>query len=195
MARFKKRLMQRPLAIAHAGTLLDNVGAGSVPTEFEVLETEAGLRTVTGASQTITDSRSTAEVVNIGDVCKYINLFIQISARAYNVTNNMGWLEWAFVCVKESEVSIPSTNLGLDTLGVCANRMYRNECIFTGNIPVGTAIPNSLDIKIKIPSSKQVIRFGDEWRFYCYFRNNNSADVQTDNMRLVISYMYKAKKS
>lgn len=179
-------------SIAHAGTLLDNVGFASVPTEFEVLETEAGLRTVTGASQTITDSRSTAEVVNIGDNVKYINLFIQVASRNITVNANSGWLEWAFVCVKETETSIPITNLGLDTLGVCANRMFRNECIFTGSIPVATAIPNSVDIKIKIPRFKQKITFGDEWRFYAFYRSNDSADVQTDNIRLVLSFMYKA---
>ncbi len=188
-------MLKGKLGIAHAGTLLSNIGSGSVPTEFEVLETEAGLRSTTGASQTITDSRSTAEVVNIGDVVKYINLFVQISSRNSTNENRQGWLEWALVMVKESEVSIPITNLGLDTLGVCANRMFRNECIYTGAVPVGMAIPNYLEIKIKVPKSKQIIRFGDEWRFYCFYRSNNSADVGTDDMRLVQSFMYKAYKS
>ncbi len=188
-------MLKGKLGIAHAGTLLSNIGHGSVPTEFEVLETEAGTRTLTGASQTITDSRSTAEVVNIGDIVKYINLFIQISSRSSIDEDRQGWLEWAFVCVKESEASIPITNLGVDTLGVCANRMYRNECIYTGNIPCGMAVPNSLDIKIKIPKSKQIIRFGDEWRFYVFWRSNNSADMSTIDMRCVQSFMYKAYKS
>jgi len=179
-------------SIAHAGTLIDNIGSGSIPTEFEVLETEAGTRSLTGASQTITDSRSTAEVLNIGDNVKYINLFIQIASRNITVNANSGWLEWAFVCCKESETSIPITNLGVDTLGVCANRMFRNECIFTGVIPVATAISNSLDIKLKIPRFKQKITFGDEWRFYVFYRSNDSTDTQTDNMRVVLSFMYKA---
>ncbi len=190
----RKSTVRTKMGIAHAGTLLSNIGAGSVPTEFEVLETEAGTRSLTGAAQTITDSRTTGEVVNIGDVVKYINLFIQIASRSDADLARQGWLEWAFVCVKESETSLPITNIGLDTLGVCANRMYRNECIYTGNIPVGLAVPNSLDIKIKIPKSKQTIRFGDEWRFYCYYRSNDSADVSTVDMRLVQSFMYKAYK-
>lgn len=186
--------VRNKMGIAHAGTLLSNIGQGSLPTEFEVLETEAGQRSTTGASQTITDSRSTAEVVNIGDCVKYINLFLQVSSRQVAITVNMGWLEWAIVMCKESETSIPSTSTGTETLGVIANRMYRNECIYTGAVPVSTNNPVVAEIKIKVPLSKQIIRFGDEWRFYAFYRSNDSADVQTGNIRLIQSFMYKAYK-
>ncbi len=173
----------------HSGTFVSNVGPGKLVGEFEILETEGGLRTTTGASQTIQDSRSTAEVCNVGDLVKYVNLFIQCTPRV-TADKNMGWLEWAFVCVKESEVSIPNTQIGVETLGVIAKRMYRNECIFTGFIPLGTSQANGQSISIKIPKTKSTLRMGDEWRLYTYFRSSNSAAVTDDDVRLIESFFY-----
>ncbi len=181
------------MGVQHAHTLLSNVGSGSVPTTFEVLETEAGLRTTTGGSQTIKDSASTAEVVNIGDTVKYINLFIQCAPR--NGSANLdkgGWMEWAFVCVKESETTVPITDIGIQTLGVICTNMFRNECIYTGAFPMGTSQSNNIAISLKIPRFKQRIRFGDEWRLICYFRAADSTSVSTTAVRLLQSFMYKA---
>ncbi len=192
MPRHRSSLMLRTKrSVQHGDTLLSNIGSGSVPTTFEVLETEGGARTLTGASQTIQSSASTGEVVRVGDTVKYINLFFEIAARAITAATDVGWLEWAFVCVKESETTVPITTVGTQTLGIICTNMFRNECIFTGCIPVGLNQSNCTTIKLKIPKFKQVIRLGDEWRFVCYFRSNNSADVQTASHRLVQSFMYK----
>ncbi len=179
--------------IQHADTLLSNIGPASIPTTFEVLETEGGTRSVTGATQTIQDSASTGEVVRVGDIVKYINLFIEIAPReaVATPTNRAGWLEWALVMVKESETTVPITSTGTQTLGTICTNMFRNECIYTGAVPVGRDVPNFAAIKIKVPKFKQKIRLGDEWRFICYARSNNSADVATDAYRLVQSFMYK----
>ncbi len=192
MARLRRRQLMGKVGIKHSDTLLANIGSGSIPTTFEVMETEAGFRSTTGTVDIIQDNATTGEVCRVGDTCKYINLFIQIAARAYNNTNNMGWLEWAFVCVKESETTVPITSIGTQTLGSICGHMFLNECIMTGCIPIGTAIPNFLPIQIKIPKTKMRIRQGDEWRLIVYYRSNNSADVQTDNMRIVLSFMYKS---
>jgi len=183
------------MGIAHADTFLANIGAGTVPQQLEILETEAGTRSLTGGTQTITDSRSTGEVVNIGDVVKYINLFIQIGPRlTESSTDRTGWLEWALIMVKESETDVPITVTGTQTLGVICNHMFRNECIYTGNIPVGAEIPNSANITLKVPKSKQTIRFGDEWRFITSFRSVSSTSTSTTAVRLIKSFMYKAYK-
>lgn len=196
MARRRMAIGKYKMGIAHAGTKQFNNGGGSIPDTFEILETEAGTRSLTGASQTITESRSTAEVVNIGDVVKYVNLFVQVSPRDGQGALNLqtGWCEWAFVCVKESETTVPITNVGTETLGVICNHMFRNECIYTGNFPVGNQQSNSLAIQIKIPRSKQTIRFGDEWRFITWWRSSLSTDTSTVAMRTVKSFMYKAYK-
>ncbi len=180
-------------AIQHADTLLANIGSASVPTEFIVLQTDVGARTVTGAAQTIQDAASTGMVVRIGDIVKYINLFIQVCARS-NVSaeqNRVGWLEWAFVMVKESETVLPITNLGVQTLGNVATNMFRNECIYTGFVPVSTSVSNGQTITIKVPRFKQKIRIGDEWRFIVAWRSSNSADTATDTQRIILSTLYK----
>ncbi len=180
------------VGIAHADTFLDNIGAASTPTSFKVLETSAGARTISGATSVTKAQADTGEVVFVGDIVKYINLFIQCGPIASEASADKGgWLEWAFVCVKETETEIPSTLVGTHTLGVIANHMFRNECVYTGNIPVGTTQPNSANISIKVPRFKQKIRQGDEWRFYVYWRATLSTSTQTDSNRIVLSFMYK----
>ncbi len=192
--RRKRSQLMGKVAIQHADTLVANIGPSSVPTEFEVMETEAGLRSTTGATQTIKDSASTGEVCNVGDTIKYINLFIQAAARpSISVPNDRpGWIEWAVVMVKESETSIPNTQLGVQTLGNVATNMFRNECIYTGAFSIGLNNPNMATIKIKVPKFKQKIRFGDEWRLYVANRSNNTTDTSTDSVRVILSFMYKA---
>ncbi len=186
-------MLRTKTGIQHAGTLLDNIGPASVPTTFEVLETETGTRTTTGASQITKDSASTAEVVNIGDTVKYINLFIQCCAREGigSSAEETGWLEWAFVQVKELEATLPITSLGTLTLGTVATNMYRNECIYTGMFPINRNGANVEKITIKVPRFKQKIRIGDEWRLIAAVRSSNSADMNTASYRLIMSFMYK----
>ncbi len=180
--------------IQHADTKVLNAGHGSIPDTFEVLETEGGLRTVTGSTQTIQDSASTGEVVRSGDIVKYINLFIQCAPRASIGTDDtrVGWCEWAFVMVKESETTVPITDTGTLTLGTICTNMFRNECIYTGNFPVGQTQSNSANIVIKVPKFKQKIRLGDEWRLITMWRSSLSTDTGTAQMRFIKSFMYKS---
>ncbi len=181
--------------IHHADTNLLNSGQADLPAKFNVLETSGGARTVTGGSQTITSQRDTGELCNVGDIVKYVNLFIQAGPRQDGSgvsAEKKGWLEWAFVCVKESETEVPNTDIGIQTLGVICNHMYQNECIFTGAIPIGLEQPNYLQIKIKIPSTKMKIKLGDEWRFLTSWRSTNSAGTGTAEIRVLKSFMYKS---
>ncbi len=179
--------------IQHADTKLVNHGSGSIPDTFEVLETEGGLRTTTGGTQTIQDSASTGEVVRVGDIVKYINLFMEIGPRIDQANNvdKTGWLEWAFVMVKESETTVPITDIGIQTLGVICTNMFRNECIYTGAVPIGNQQPNYFAASIKVPKFKQKIRLGDEWRFITFFRSVSSTSTSVVAMRSVKSFMYK----
>ncbi len=193
MARRRIQISKFKTAVQHAGTLLLNSGFAQAPDSMDVLRTQGGARTLTGDSQTIQSFAITDEVVRTGDIVKYINLFLQVCARP-NVSvnqNRVGWLEWAFVMVKESETAVPITQLGVQTLGNVCTNMFRNECIYTGAVPCFDPGSNYAEIKIKVPKFKQKIRLGDAWRFITFWRSSNAADTQTDTMRVVKSFMYK----
>ncbi len=191
---FRRRETQGKVPIQHSDTNILNTGGAAVPTKFVVLETSAGARTVTGATQTTKSQSGTDELCNIGDIVKYINLFAEAAQRfdASEDDDNRGWLEWAFMMVKENETEVPITQMGVQTLGDVCTKMYRNECIYTGMIPLGLNQPATLDIKIKVPRFKQKIRIGDEWRFVCYARDLKATSTNAVNVRLVRSFMYKS---
>ncbi len=193
MARHRMGVSRFKTGIQHADTKLLNAGSGSIPDTFEILETEGGLRSVTGATQTIQDSASTGEVVRTGDIVKYVNLFVEVAPRVDMATNidRTGFVEWALVMVKESETTVPITATGTQTLGVICTNMFRNECIFTGAFPIGNQQPNMATIAIKVPKFKQKIRLGDEWRFITLFRSASSTSTDTIGLRFIKSFMYK----
>ncbi len=193
MARRRQAIYKSQTAITHAGTLVDNIGNSSVPQTMEFADTVAA-RTTTGASQAITSNRGTDELCNTGDTIKYVNLFIQASPRAdiELPADKTGWLEYAVVLVKDTETKIPNTSLGTETLGVVATRMFRNECIWTGNFPVGEKQPNSVNLQIKIPRFKQRLRIWDQWILYTSFRSAQSTSTSTIAVRVISSFIYKA---
>lgn len=196
MARHFRRATKGKMGVQHCGTVLSNAGAASAIASQVVLKTEAGARNVTGANQDITAERDTGNKCNVGDCIKYINLFMQVGPRMNETgvedEDKTGWLEWAFVCVKESETTVPATTFGVQTLGVICTNMFRNECIYTGAIPVGNAQPNYLAVQLKVPKAKQFLRIGDEWRLVTQFRAVDSASTRSDAVRLLKSFMYKA---
>jgi len=191
--RRKFRTGARKPSVKHSGSLLANTGSGSIVAKLVILKTSGGPRSTTGAPQTIQSLASTDDDCRTGDTCKLVNLHIQCGPRS-NVgvaEDRTGWLEWAFVCVRENETEVANTRIGVQTLGDIATQMYRGECIFTGNIPVGTGQPSSSEITLKVPKQKCKIKLGDEWRFLTYFRAVSSTSTATDSNRLVKSYNYK----
>ncbi len=182
------------MPIQKSNTVVSTIGGATAPATFVVLNPEYGARSVDGSEKTITDNRDTAETCNVGDICKYIHLFAQCSPRqtATDDDDRTGWLEWAFCIVKETETTVPITQLGVLTLGNVCTNMFRNECIYTGNFPVGNKQPNSMEAYIKIPKFKQKIVGGDEWRFITYFRDAEVTSTAGAAVRLIKSYMYKA---
>ncbi len=195
VARYRKpRLSQFLMPVNHADTAVFNVGASSAPSVHIILDTEVGARTTTGGAQTIQVGQGTNEEVNVGSQVKYINLFLQGATKAPGAptVDDVGWLEWAVVMVKETETVLPITNLGTLTVGVVANHMYRNECIWTGCLPIGGIQPNYQEIKIKVPKFKQKIRIGDQWRFIIAYRDVKATSTGTDDVRIVSSVMFKS---
>ncbi len=180
-------------AITHADTNITNAGSAQLPGKFNILETEGGARPTSGAEKTITDSRTTGEVCNVGDIIKYVNLFIQCGPRstATDADERTGWLEWAFCCLHESDLAVTASQTGVLTLGNICKNMYLGECILTGIFPVGNAQCNNVAISIKIPKHKQKIDLGTEWRLITYFRSVKTTAIDSDSVRLIKSFMYK----
>ncbi len=178
--------------IQHSDTNITTTGGGSAPSKFVVCHT-GNSRPTTGVERTIQDQATTGEQCRVGDIIKYINLFLQAAPRSTATTpaESMGYIEWAFVIVTEGEAELLITSTGTLTIGNIATNMYRNECIYTGNMPIGLNQPNSQAITIKVPKFKQKLRLGDEWRFYHWFRSWDSTNADLNNVKTVKSFMYK----
>ncbi len=180
-------------AVQHSVTSVGNTGAAAVES-FSFLETDVGARTVAGAVQNIKGKATTGDIINVGDIVKYVNLFIECGSRPTieDPDDRTGWCEYAVVMVKELETAVPTTNLGTSTLGDVCTKMFRNECMWTGAFPIGLAQPNSTAITIKVPKFKQKLRIGDEWRLLLHFRAVDAASVSTTAIRFIMSAMYKS---
>ncbi len=191
MRRFRKaRLTKNKQKLAHAHSLVVTHGPGSVPTKFILTETQGGARSLSGAGSAVQSSRDTEETCQVGDLIKYLNIFIQTSSKNAALNVNMGWLEWAVVCKREADADIPITQLGVSTLGVVANQMYRNECILTGNFPLGLDVPNSVPIIVKLPKTKQYLTLGDTYVLFVYYRTSSSTETATDSVKSVLSTIF-----
>lgn len=176
----------------HSGTLVvASHGPGSVPTEFRIVETQGGTRTIDGSVQSYADERRSDETCNVGDLIKFLNIFIQTGTRLIDNAIGIGWLEWAVIAGKESDIVIPIINIGTQTLGVIANRMFLGQVLLSGNFPTGTTQCNSQTIQIKVPKKYQFLALGDQIRVVIYFRTANSVEAGTNNVKSFISYIYK----
>ncbi len=181
-------------AVKKSGTLIGNIGNGSAITNFVLASTDVGARLNTGSTSQIKDSQTTSTLCNVGDVIKYVNICLEICARGittYPDAQDNGWLEYAIIKQKETDITPTTTNLSIKTLGDIATQIWRGDCLWTGCVPVGAQQPNSLDIKIKVPKIVQKFQQGTQLRLLFFFRSSNVADVRTDSHRFVVSTMYK----
>ncbi len=176
----------------HADTLISVIGPATTPiSAHKMRDTESGLRDPAGANTNIQANRTFGEECNIGDSCKYINIHIQVGPRVGGASGvSMGWLEWGFVCHKGSDAAPATTNLGTLTLGNILTNYFREECIYTGAIPIGNAQPAVAEITLKIPPKKQVLRAGDEWVLFFHPRTISSTETGTADYKIVTSCNY-----
>ncbi len=175
----------------HANTKVHTIGPGTVTVANMIIrDTEVGNRDPAGQNATIQVGRSFAEECNIGDTCKYLNIFIQVGPRLEQFVAN-GWVEWALCMHKGSDTPPTNANLGLLTLGNVCTNYFRNECILTGAIPTGQNQPNYIEIKIKVPNFKQKLRVGDRYTLFLYARTISATETATNTFRVLTSFMYK----
>ncbi len=176
----------------HAGTKVHNIGPGLVSVPFHVVrETEVGPRDPAGTDTAIQVGRELSEECNIGDDCKYVNIFIQVGPRTAAASLNTGWIEWAFVTKRELDAVPTNTNLGTMTLGNVCKNYFRNECVMTGFIPVAENISNGVSLQIKIPKPKVRLTIGDQYILFIWGRTVSATETGTANFRVITSFMYK----
>ncbi len=189
----RRRIVRRTMgkdAVKHSNTLIFNAGPGATPAQDIIFTNASGARTTTGANQSIQDVADTSTQVLLSDIIKYVNICIEAAPRAA-VAANVGWLEWAVVWQQERNLSIPSTQTGLRTLGDIATKMYRGDCLFSGCIPVGNVQSIVQEVKLKLPAKSVKIKMASSLSIFYYFRSAISTDTGTDNIRVVSSNIYK----
>ncbi len=175
----------------HADTKVHTIGPGTVLMPFHIMrETEVGDRDPAGGDDTIQLGRGFGQECNVGDACKYINIHIQVGPRLITSSVNTGWLEWAFTCHKGSDPPPTNANSGVLTLGNICTNYFREECIYSGAIPVGVDQPAVAEIRLKIPKKKIVLRAGDEWTLWILARTVSVTETATDSHRVITSFNY-----
>lgn len=187
--RFIQRATKGKLKVKKSRTQLTNLGNGDTIANHVLLVTQVGDR-IEGTS-TIKESANNNNICNVGDMVKYINYCIQCGARDVTPEDEaQGWLEYGLVLQTETEVVPSNTTLGTQTLQDTLTKLFRNNCIFTGCIPIGGDQPFSVDLKFKIPKKWSTIRQGANWHVYSAFRSVQSTSVIPDIVRLVTSHIY-----
>ncbi len=187
--------LKRLASEQHAGTKVHTIGpATTITAEHIVRDSQVGARDPAGGNDTIQLGRSFDNECNIGDKCKFVNLFIEASPR--NIADpindqNIGWIEWAFCCIKEDTAPPVNTNLGTQTLMTICTRYLRHDCILTGFIPIGVAQPNGANIQIKIPKAKIKLTVGDTWILFLHARTASATETSTASFRVLTSFIYR----
>ncbi len=176
----------------HSGTKVHTIGPGTVVIANHIIrDTEVGDRTPAGNNDTITLGRSLSEECNVGDKCKFVNIHIQTGPRTITADTNVGWMEWAFCCHKGDDAPPVNTNLGTQTLGDVCTKYLRQECVYTGAIPIGKEQTAVAEISLKIPKNKVRLTVGDLWILYLFGRTVSATESGTNNFRVITSFNYK----
>ncbi len=176
----------------HSDTLVSVIGPGTVVIPVHRMrDTEVGNRDPAGSDDNIQASRRYGETCNQGDVCKFINIHIQSAPRLVDDLQSMGWIEWAFCIHKASDALVTKTNVGTNTLGDICTKYFRNECVFTGNMPCSSSGASAQDIVLKIPKMKQRLSAGDVWELIFLPRTASATTTGTNTFFVLTSFNYK----
>ena len=179
-------------AVKHSHTLVQIIGNGSQVGTDTIYQTSAGDRSLDGSEKVIQDSGTTGAKCQVGDLIKYVTVHLQSAITQEGETAfTQGWIEWAIVFRNEVFIPIPTTNLGIQTLGDIATQMFRGDCILTGCFPVSLNLPNCVDIPVKIPDKAQTLKLGSNLDLYTIFRDANTTDIATNTIKLLNSYNFK----
>ncbi len=194
---FRKRRVKRQTMgkepVKHSDTLIGVIGNGSSVVTDDLVVTRADDRSTDGTRFTIQESANTGADCLTGTIVKYLRVVLQGAITSDGVlTNTQGWVEWAIVFRNETTVAMPSTNIGLRTLGDLCTTMFRGDCLMTGQFPTSVNLPNVEAIMIKLPAKAVKLKVGSKILLYTMFRDADTTDLQTDTVKLVKSWAFKA---
>jgi len=177
--------------IKKSATLIGVIGPATTPiTDFPLIQVLE--RDLAGLPVIIRDSQNIGVTANVGDIVKYINVRIQTGPDdATPEDDTSGWLEWAIVKYKEQFRTVPSSQLGVSTLGDVCTKTFRGDSLLNGAIPVGGDQPSVLDINLKVPKVFTKMQMGSSMHLFVYFRSTNSASVSTSLNDIALSTQYK----
>ncbi len=196
---FRRRRIKRATMgkdpIKHSRTVVSVIGNGSMVTQNALIVTNVGDRSLDGTAKVIQDQASTANLVMVSTVVKYLNIVLQAAtteAGNDQNTQTQGWIEWAIVFREEVDIPIPVTEIGTRTLGDIAMQMFRGDCLLTGQFPVSVNLPNVERIVLKLPNKAIKWKIGQVLSIYMLFRDAETTDLQTDTVKVVQSAFFKA---
>ncbi len=189
-----KRLTMGKDPVKHSHTVVTLQGNGSVVNVLGLIQTGAGDRSTDGAAKAIQQGSNTGKIVAVSDIIKYVNIILQgaVTAEGNNGnTSTQGWVEWAVVFRNETLVTVPTTNIGVQTLGDICSQMFRGDCLMSGQFPVSVNQPNVERIMLKLPKKANKWAIGSQLVLYTIFRDADTADLQTDTVKVVKSVHFK----
>jgi len=191
--RFKRVTMGKD-PVKHSHTLVSIIGNGSNVSVLGLIQTGAGDRSDDGTVKAIQQAANTGKNVSVSDIVKYANIIIQAAVTTEGndpQSQTQGWIEWAITWRNEEFKTIPSTNLGTQTLGDIASQMFRGDCLMSGQFPVSVNLPNIETIKLKLPAKAIKWRIGNQLILHTIFRDADTTDLQTDTIKIVKSIHFK----
>ncbi len=189
--RRKRRQLSGKVFEKHSDTKVFKIGPGTVGVpEIIIRDTEQGARSPDGNTDTIQLGRGNNEECNQGDICKYVNLHFQVMPTS-SIDPTTAVVEWAFCKMKNSDTAPTKSNLGTNTLGDVMTKYLRNNCIFTGAIPIGQFQSSIAEIVLKIPKMMTRLVVGDEWKVFLNVRSSVTTDTATDTVLVILSFNYK----
>ncbi len=181
--RVRKTMGKNPVKHTDSAILTTGPGVATNLDRTELIALDQGSRTTSGATLNLQGNITTDNICQVGDCIKYINVRIAGAGKT-DAFNNSGWVEYAIVKQKETELEIPTTNIGTNTLPDLATKIFRGDCIWTGSFPIANNQPNQVDLHIKLPKEFQRCNLGQRLDLFTYTRSVNSADV-TNNTRTI----------
>ncbi len=175
----------------HSDTKLHKIGPATVGVPFQIIrDTEQGDRSEAGDTDTIQLGRGNNEECNQGDICKYVNIHLECMPTLSSDFAT-AVVEWAFVKMKASDPRPLKTNLGTNTLGDVMTKYLRNQCIYTGAVPIGQFQASVQEIALKIPKFMWRLTTGDQWIIFLNIRSSVTTDMASDSVLVMSSFNYK----
>lgn len=138
------------------------------------------------------ENADTREICSPNSLVKYFNFRLSTLPKA---AANPGILEYGLVVFEELQAAYTldaaiTAAMGTNTLQDILHNLYRGKVIWTGVIPCAAQVPNTQDIKIKMPEKYVKNMRGKEFILFLNVKTNNSTD-STSVFNVWYDHLYK----